>query len=266
MVVSTLHNEATTIDSLTFSRDGKQLIACGTSGVVLAWNLDHHEDLFKLRAKPLGSLAYFGYRLSPDLSLLVIATAQDGVRLRRRDGTETILRNDNWAASRGTVKLEYSPDSQLLAYESGVDDASDGSQGPKLSGKTLRLFDTQAGQERWNLRLPAFRVLASRSQGAGVPDYLPRQQWAFSPDCGQVAALRGDQVFLLDTANGKVRSSFAIAAQPYPVNPHLSKRTSTGQLLLAVLEAGDGGMGVLRCETLKAVPISAKPVFPRCCP
>jgi len=249
-VSSTLHNEATTIDSLTFSPDGKRVIACGTKGVVLTWDLEHDEDLFKLRAHPLGSLAYHGYAFSRDRSRLAIATAQDGVRMRRQDGNEMILRPDAPAATRGTVKLAFSPDGRWLACLSGADTgvAASGAGPISFSGKQIRLFDIANGKELWNAVLPPFRQTAVSTQTVGVPNYLPRPPWAFSADSARLVVPRGDEVFVYDTAGGGVSYSFKMTAKPWRVDSHLAVHAATGQLLLAVLEAKDEAFGVLRLQ------------------
>ena len=211
LVVSTLHNEASTIDSLTFSPDGKQLLACDTAGVVLAWDLDRDQDLFKLRANPLGPLAGSGYALANDHSLLAIATVQDGVRLRRRDGHETILRPDDPTRARlfAPVKLRFSPDRRWLACESGADYATVKPPDVVIGGRTLRMFDTLTGLELWTVRLPEYRQPAELVPPAnyGVPDFLPAEQWAFAADGSRLAALRGDQLYVIDVATGRVQSS-----------------------------------------------------------
>ena len=53
VVTRTLQSEASNITSLTFTADGQRLVACGTTGVVLAWDLDDDDDSFRLRANPL---------------------------------------------------------------------------------------------------------------------------------------------------------------------------------------------------------------------
>ena len=251
LVVSTLHNEASTIDSLTFSPDGKRLLACDTAGVVVAWDLDRDQDLFKLRTNPLGPLAGSGYALSADQSLLAVATIYDGVRLRRRDGHETILRPDDPTTSlrNATVRLRFSPDRRWLAYESRSDFASVTPTGVIASGKTLRLFDTLTGMESWTVRLPEFRPSAAPPAPVnwGVPDFLPAERWAFTADGSRLAVLRGEQLYLIDAATGSVQTSPAVLTKdPLVHRRQLVRHSASGQLLLAVVEPAGGGFGVLR--------------------
>jgi serine/threonine protein kinase/tetratricopeptide (TPR) repeat protein/WD40 repeat protein len=248
LVVSTLHNEASTIDSLAFSPDGRRLVACDTSGVVLAWDLDRDQDLFKLRANPLGPLAGSGYALAGDHSLLAIATAQDGVRLRRRDGHETTLRPDEPTARRTSVKLRFSPDRRWLACESGADYASASPAGVVIAGRAMRMFDTLTGMELWTVRLPEYRLLVPPPPANyGVPDFLPAEQWEFAADGSRLVVLRGEQLHVIDGATGRIQPSPAtLPKEPLSPGRQLVRHATSGQLLLAVLEPGDGGVGLVR--------------------
>ena len=104
-LVATLHNEATTIDTLTFSADSQQLMATSTSGEVLRWDLGKDDDLFALRSKPLGLMSHRGYAISSDQSRLAYVTAQGSVCLRTVEGEETVLRPENpQAVAKGTAR------------------------------------------------------------------------------------------------------------------------------------------------------------------
>jgi serine/threonine protein kinase/tetratricopeptide (TPR) repeat protein/WD40 repeat protein len=249
LVVSTLHNEASTIDSLTFSPDGRRLLACDTAGVVLAWDLNHDQDLFKLRANPLGPLTGSGYALADDHSLLAIATAQDGVRLRRRDGHETILRQDEPTARRGgSVRLRFSPDRRWLACETGADYASASPGGVMIVGRALRMFDTLTGMELWTVRLPEYRSLAPPPPvNYGVPDFLPAEQWAFAADGSRLAVIRGEQLHGIDAATGRILPTpVTLSEGPRWLRRQLVRHSASGQILLAALEPAAGGSVVVR--------------------
>jgi serine/threonine protein kinase len=109
-IVRTLHNEATSIDTLTFSNDGEHLVACSTSGEVLRWDLGHQDDLFKLRSNPLKNVRYLTHAVSEDLSLVAVANLDGNIHVRTRDGQETLLHATPTQPSNTYPTLLFSPD------------------------------------------------------------------------------------------------------------------------------------------------------------
>jgi serine/threonine protein kinase/WD40 repeat protein/regulation of enolase protein 1 (concanavalin A-like superfamily) len=185
-LLSTLHNEATTIEALTFSPDGKQLLAASTTGEVLRWDLDQDEDLFRLRARPLGQLATpTSYALSPDRTRLALINLQRQLLLRTAGGDETLLgERDPQAQANASVGLVFSADSRYLAY---------------VAGNVVQLFDVVQRKQLWRLalRLPA-----------GASDSLltaPISPIAFSPDSQEILLSNTGETFLLECATGKAR-------------------------------------------------------------
>jgi len=249
VVVNTLQNEASTIESFSFVNGGKRLVACGTAGAVHEWNLDSGEDLFGLKARPVtGGVSR--YAISPDQSMLAFSTYSPNaiqsagpvsVGLRRLDGTEKVLQTSFGTVSVGN--LAFSPDGRLLACETTT--------------SRLLLFDTQTESLKGVAFLPV--GIAAASPPAPLrPENLARRPWDFSADGSEVIACGQGQVYRFDTtiapggAGGNMRQAYALAEAAYPVEPHLTRRAATGELLLAALEKREESVGVLRLRQARS--------------
>ncbi len=145
-LLDTLQTDGKAIVSLTFSADGRQIIATTVTGEVLQWDLGKSSDLFALRTKPLPRMATNGYSLSQDQSMLAIALADGGILIRKRDGVATTLKSNKPPAGAGSVILKVSPDNRLLAILSKFSpDAA-----PLTSGRgQLEVYDLALNERLW---------------------------------------------------------------------------------------------------------------------
>jgi WD40 repeat protein len=252
-VVHTLHNEATTIHSLTFSEDGQSIIACSTTGEVLKWGLSQNADLFALRAKPLRRLAASGYTLSPDQSLLAVAYADGGVAIRTKDGQETILRPEIPNATSGTARLQFSQDQRYLAHQSNIGPDGRSLKRSTSSGRVvkngylLELYDLQAAKKLWQVvhETPTFFTPAMDQST------YPME---FDVDQSRLVVMEGESL--------KVMTCRADLTTPESVHPtsinfrysRLVRVPATGQILLGGLEFADppGRPAILAMRSGKA--------------
>ncbi len=161
-VVATLQKEGATFDSVTFTEDGSRVLAFGTSGEVLSWSLDQHQDLFALHSDPLPQLDYQGNVLNEDHSLLAVARDDGAVVVRRTSGKERLLRAplaSRHAKSSLITKslLRFSKGSRYLAQWS--ERAVDGNKpDPKDTSTTLSVYDLHSGTRMWQTHLQNTRI------------------------------------------------------------------------------------------------------------
>ncbi len=225
-VVNTLHNEGTTISSLTFSADGKQLLACGTSGVVLAWDLSQDEDLFRLRADPIDGILC---TLSADMSSLAYATQQGGIRLRRRDGKETIVRPDNPAIVGVSDHLLFSPNGKLLVHS--LRDRFSSRPSAARPASSIYIHSVDSNQELWTAQLPSVMFTRDAALSTNV-----RFQGGihFSADSRRLAVLHGNQIHVYDSATGTVvHSPKPVDSQSVSAMSDLTLQPATGRIVVA---------------------------------
>ena len=196
-VVETLHKEGTLIDSLTFSTDGRRIIASSTIGEVLSWSLDHQAELFALRHKPLRSCN--GFAVSDDQTLLAVSQDDGSILVRTRAGVETCLRPPIPKAQRGSAAFRFSGDNNLLIHLSNI--GSDGKlledTSRSVMGSTLlELYDLQKRERLWQL-------IQSNSQGA-IPSGYGFSEPEFTSDGQHVAVvLGGSKMTLLNCRTGE---------------------------------------------------------------
>lgn len=225
-VVNTLHNEATTIDSLTFSKDGRRLIACSTTGEVLSWDLGQDTDLFALNSKPLAQLAFDGYALSDDQSLLAVALADGTILTRKPTGEETILKAATAKAARGSSRLRFSKDCRYLAHLTTLGEdgkllmKKDAKDKLVQSGCRLELYDLTTGRLLWKVAHPY--ALDKR-----------HVRMEFSVDQRQLAILGAFQLVVMDCQTGQARFPLVQSDESAKMVTGLVRNPITGRLLVA---------------------------------
>ena len=227
-VVHTLHNEATTIDSLTFSADGQRIVACSSSGEVLQWGLTQHADLFALQAKPLRALAYNGYAFSQDQTVLAVAHNDGAVVMRTREGDETILKQGIPDSAWGTSRLHFSQNRHYLAHQSDIGpdgkslSTSNSAGGRPTYGYALELYDLRTGRRLWQV----VHTNANQFSSATYP-------MEFSTDQRQLVVMGGNTLRVMNCETG--------AAVPFPQEENrrmiffgseLTRVPSTGRVLV----------------------------------
>jgi tetratricopeptide (TPR) repeat protein/serine/threonine protein kinase/WD40 repeat protein len=253
IVVHNLHSEATNITSITFSPDGKQLLACGTMGVVLAWDLADHDDLFGIRAKPLPNYASRS-AISADQSVLAYAKNADEIYVRRRDGTEVKLSPTNPGKARGTVRLLFSPNQHLLVSE--ISQFSYVS-GTRRTSVTLHIYDVVQGKFLWGGELPA--VTDQSVASAQLDRYLAPPALAFSPNSQHLAQVRAGRLQVWNARTGQVLPSPANeSAVPLTVSGLVA---DAGTLLVADLVSPTAEQGQLRLlDAISGSPLAESSV------
>jgi WD40 repeat protein/tetratricopeptide (TPR) repeat protein len=187
-VVRTLHNEATTIDTLTFSDDGERLVACSTSGEVLSWELGQQDDLFKLRSNPLRNVRYLTHAVSDDLSLVAVANTDGSIVVRARDGQETILRATPPQNATLRPTLLFSPDNKRLAYSTVR--RPRGSSGPHRH--FVEMYDLASADRLWRIE---------REQVGGDPGLV------FTPDSRQLVLSSFSNSDVIDCQSGEAKQT-----------------------------------------------------------
>lgn len=204
VVLTSLHNEAAAISSLTFTSDGARLVASGPSGVVVSWDLGQDEDLFALRARPVDTALA---ATSDDLSLLLYRTRRGGIRLRTRTGEERELSHDGATEPRTSdgaptqLAAAFSGDGRLLAYlhhNSAFAAAYWLDNLPPI----LKVHDVASGKELWSVPLPA-SPLPRRSQNSLRGTELHRgDPLAFIQDGKRLAVKTSAGPHVLDLVSG----------------------------------------------------------------
>ena len=145
-LIDTLQTDGKGIVSMTYSDDGRQLVATTTQGELLRWDLGKDRDLFGLRTNPLPRLARNGYTLSQDQALLCVTIIDGTLIVRTRDGSETKLKLGFPNATVATALARISDDNKLLAVVTNL-----GPDGKALArGKgMLEVYDLVDKKRLW---------------------------------------------------------------------------------------------------------------------
>ena len=232
-LISTLHNEAATIESLTFTDDGERLVAASTTGEVLQWNLDQDDDLFGLRAEPINRLAGAGnsYALSSDQEWLALVTASGQLVLRARDGNQSVLSEAESSSVRtAAVTPLFSPNGRYLAY---------------VTPETVQLFDVSQRKALWRWSIP------SESLPGGARTVASMRNLVFTPDSQHLAVNSYSKAELLECATGKPRPELGTARPPTTV----WNDQGSGRLLAAVVEGSSEQVKVIVQDMLSSEKI-----------
>lgn len=155
-LVNTLHHEATTIDTVTFSKDGQRIVACSTSGTILAWDLSQN-DLFALRSQPLPRLADGGFAINPDQSLIAYVTRENKIHVRTRAEGDRELETASKVSSATSWDLTFSPNRRFLFCSSSYSGRQmTRTRAAERSQTLVKAFDLQAGnREIWSTIVPS---------------------------------------------------------------------------------------------------------------
>ncbi len=175
-IFNTLHNEAATVDTLTFSEDGMRIIASTTAGEIVSWDLDRNDDSFGLSSHPMSMLATY-IDNNKNQTRIAIAHSDGALVYRTREGDETILKPaypmvaSATQTARGVSMIEFSddsrylahwtdigPDGKLLAVRSATRIGQDGKpsviQNSASSRSVLELYDLQVNRRLWQVIIP----------------------------------------------------------------------------------------------------------------
>ncbi len=243
MTLSTMHDEASNVNSLTFSVDGKRIVACTMTGVVLSWDVTQDEDLFDLRNRPsrllTRSASFPGYALSPDQSLLAVQSEDGAILIRRRDGSESILR-PNLAPGVGAIaRVEFSRDNRRLLF---------------ATANSLQVFEVESGKLLWTgSNPPAPRVAVPKP--FGMSRFLNSP--VFSRDARQVVLVRGARTHVFDATTGK-ETKYELSNEAAAVETRLVEHQATGELLVPVVIVRGPDLRLLRLHDATSSKIIAE--------
>jgi len=244
-VIRTLKNEAAAIDSVSFSDDGKQLLACSTDGQVLGWDLAQEDDLFAVQQNPLNRLAIFGSTMNRDETRLAVTLADGTVLVRNRSGEEVVLKAGNTYDSLRSSFLKFSDDGRYLAHRTNLDD--EGKNGG-LYAYSIELYDLASNQRLWHAVHQAKAPSMSR-KGLGSHDYrfyTPQQIMEFSADGRHLLLLAPSYTaVVMDTVTGKPITPLPNEMDPRTYITGFTRMHETGRLALCGSHTAPNGLGVV---------------------
>ncbi len=143
--LQSLHNQGTTIASMSFSYDGTQLTALGSNGEILRWNLSDQNDLFALRSKPIrlqySKSTQLKWAVAKNLERVAVGSYMGELLIRDPKGKEFFKRDADQTLA-GALVMVLSDSAKYLVVARSEGDHSQ-----------LELFDAYEGKPIWEVKL-----------------------------------------------------------------------------------------------------------------